>query len=123
MKSQIAKVFQGLIHLLHLAGGHEANRIPVPFEVQDAVVKPHRPVRGDQVVGENTLTTRRDVHLLGTLLEVHFRCRPVPTLDVDGGVAGQVDNEMSLAKLIDSLLDGHHFKGAQLLRVIKSLHV
>ena len=72
MQTQIADVLQGLTHLFHFAGGHEADGIPVPLIVQDAVVEPHQPVRGDQVVREDALPARRDVHLLGPLLKVHF---------------------------------------------------
>ncbi len=61
MKSQLADVLQGLTHLLHFAGGHEADGVPVPLVVEDAVIEPDGPVRGDQMVWKNPLTTGRDV--------------------------------------------------------------
>ncbi len=44
MKPEFADVFQGLAHLLHFAGGHEGNGVPVPLEVQDTVIEPDRPI-------------------------------------------------------------------------------
>ncbi len=41
MQPEIADVLQGLTHLFHFAGRHEADGIPVPLIVQDAVVEPH----------------------------------------------------------------------------------
>jgi hypothetical protein len=48
---------------------------------------------------------------------------PVSALDVDGGVVGQVDDEVALPELVNSLLDGHYLEGAQLLGVLELLHV
>ena len=72
MEPEFANMLQGLAHLLHLTGGHEGDRVPVPFEMQDAVVEPHRPIRGDQMVGKDALAARRNVQLLRTLLKMHF---------------------------------------------------
>ncbi len=44
MKPKFADVLQGLAHLLHFAGGHEGDGVPVPLEVQDAVIEPDRPI-------------------------------------------------------------------------------
>ncbi len=61
MKSQLADVLQGLAHLLHFAGGHEADGVPVPLVVEDAVIEADGPVRGDQMIRKNPLTAGRDV--------------------------------------------------------------
>jgi hypothetical protein len=88
MESEFADMLQGLTHLFHLAGGHEGDGVPVPLEVQDAIVESDRPIRGDQMVGKNALAARRNVQLFRTLFEMHLGGNPVPTLDVDGGVVG-----------------------------------
>ncbi len=99
--------------MLHFSGGHEADGIPVPLVVDNAVVEVDRPVGGDEVVREDPLTSGWNGQLLGTLLEVHFGSLSVPALDDDSGVPGQVGYEVSLPELVDSLLDGHDLKGVQ----------
>ena len=123
MESQFADVLQGLAHLLHFAGGHEADGVPVPLVVEDAVVQSDRPVGGDQVIWERALTSGRYMELLSTLLQMHFGGCTVSALDVDRGVRGQVGDEVALAKLVNSLLDGDDLKGAQGLGGRELLHV
>jgi hypothetical protein len=72
MEPEFADVLQGLAHLLHLTGGHEGDGVPVPLEVQDAVIESDRPIRGDQVIRKNALATWQNVQLLRTLFEMHF---------------------------------------------------
>ena len=72
MEPEFADMLQSLAHLFHLTGGHEGDRVPVPFEMQDAVVEPYRPVRGDQMVGKDALAAPRNVQLLRTLFKMHF---------------------------------------------------
>jgi hypothetical protein len=111
MESQFADVFQGLTHLFHFTGRHEADGVPVPLIMEDAVVEPNRPVRGDQMIRENPLTSGWDVKLLGPLFEMHLRCHSISTFDVDRGVSGQVYDEVSFPELIHSgtTLKGHSF--------------
>jgi hypothetical protein len=75
------------------------------------------------VVGKNALAPWWNVQLLGALFEMYLRGNPVSALDVDGGVVGQVDDEVALPELVNLLLNGHHFEGAQLLGVLELLHV
>ena len=44
MEPEFPNVLQGFAHLFHFAGGHEGDGVPVPFEVQDAVIEPDRPI-------------------------------------------------------------------------------
>ncbi len=75
------------------------------------------------MVREGALTPRQDVQLLGALLQVHLKSQSVPAPDVDSGVPGQVGYEVSLAKLVDLLLNGNDLEGAQRLSGLKLLHV
>ncbi len=123
MEPQFADVLQGLAHLLHFAGRHEADGVPVPFIVENTVIEPDRPVRGDQMVWKNPLTSGQDVQLLGSLFEMHLRGYPISTLDINRGVPGQIHDEVSFPELIHSFFNGHHLKGAQLLGILELLHV
>jgi hypothetical protein len=44
MEPKFADMLQSLAHLFHFAGGHEGDVVPVPLEVQDAVIEPDRPI-------------------------------------------------------------------------------
>ncbi len=72
MEPKLADMLQGLAHLFHLTGGHEGDGVPVPLEMQDAVVESYRPIRGDQMVGKDALATWRNVQLLRTLFKMHL---------------------------------------------------
>jgi hypothetical protein len=72
---------------------------------------------------KGALTSGWDVQLLCLLLQVHLRGLPVPALDVDGGVAGQVGDEVAFSELVDPLFDGHNLKRAQGLGSLELLHV
>ena len=75
------------------------------------------------MIGKNALAPWRNVQLLRTLFEMNLGGNPVSAFDVDGGIVGQVDDEMALPELVNSLLDGHYLEGAQLLGVLELLHV
>jgi hypothetical protein len=75
------------------------------------------------MVRKRALTSGRYVEQLSTLFQMHFGGCPVLALDVDGGVPGQVGNEVTLAELVDPLLDGDDLKGAQGLGGRELLHV
>ncbi len=75
------------------------------------------------MIGKNALAAWRNVQLLSTLFEMYLGGNPVSALDVDGGVVGQVDDEVALPELVNSLLDGHHFERAQFLGILELLHV
>ena len=75
------------------------------------------------MIGKNALAPWRNVQLLRPLFEMNLGGNPVSTLDVDGGVVGQVDDEVALPELVNSLLDGHHFERAQFLGILELLHV
>ncbi len=123
MKPQLTDVLQCLTHLLHFSGWHEVDGVPVPLVMNNAVVEADGPVRGDEMIWKDALTSGWNVQLLGPLFKMHLRGRSIPTPDVDGGVTGQIDYEMSLAELVILLLDGHDLKGAQGLSSVKLLHV
>jgi hypothetical protein len=123
METELTNVLESLGHLLHFSGGQEVDGVPVPLVMEDAVVQPDRPIRGDQMVWKCSLTSGRYLELLSPLFQVHFRGCPVPALDVHGGVFGQIGDEMTLAKLVDSFLDGDDLKGAQGLGGLELLHV
>ncbi len=123
MEAKLTNVFKSLPHLFHFPGRQEVDGVPVPLVVDDAVVQPDGPIGGDQVIWKHALTSWRYMELLGTLLQMHFGGCPVLALDVNCGVAGQVSDEVTLAKLINSLLDGNHFEGAQGLGSRELLHV
>ena len=123
MKAKLTNVFKSLHHLFHFPGRQEVNGVPVPLVVDDAVVQPDGPIGGDQVIWKHALTSGWYMELLGTLLQMHFGGCPVPAPDVNCGVSGQVSDEVTLAKLIDSLLDGNDFEGAQGLGGLELLHV
>jgi hypothetical protein len=123
MKPQLTDVLQCLTHLLHFSSWHEVDGVPVPLVMNDAVVEVDGPVGGDKMIWEDALTSGRNVQLLGPLFKMHFGGRSVPTPDVDGGVTGQIGYEMSLAELVNSLLNRHDLKGAQGLGSVERLHV
>ncbi len=123
MKAKLTNVFKSLTHLRHFPGWQEVDGVPVPLIMDDAVVQLDGPIRGDQVIRKCALTSGRYVELLGTLLQMHFGGCPVPAPDVNCGVSGQVSDEVTLAKLIDSLLDGNDLEGAQGLGGLELLHV
>ena len=75
------------------------------------------------MIRERALATRRDVQLLGALLQVHLGSRSVPTPNVDSGVPGQVSYEVPFAKLVDSFLNRNDLEGAQRLGGLELLHV
>ena len=83
-----------------------------------------RKLSGSQFHSEwRMLTSGWYLELLGPLFQVHLGGLPVSALDVHGGVLGQIGNEMTLAKLVDSFLDGDDLKGAQGLGGLELLHV
>ncbi len=123
MKAKLTNVFESLCHLLHFSGRQEVDGVPVPLVVDDAVVQPDRPVGGDQVIWKRTLTSGWNVELLSSLLQVHLGGCPVPAPDVHGSVPGQVGDEVTLAKLVDSLLDRDDLEGAKGLGGLELLHV
>ncbi len=123
MKPQLTDMLQCLTHLLHFSGWHEVDGVPVPLIMNDAVVEADGPVGGDKMIWKDALTSGWNVQLLGPLFKMHLRGQSVLTPDVDGGVTGQVGYEMSLAELVNPLLDGHNLKGAQGLGSIELLHV
>ncbi len=75
------------------------------------------------MIWERPLASGWYLKLLGPLFQVHLRGLPVPALDVDGGVLGQVGDEMALTKLVDSLLDGNDLERAEHLGGLELLHV
>ena len=123
MKAKLTNVFKSLTHLRHFPGWQEVDGVPVLLIVDDAVVQLDGPIGGDQVIWKRALTSRWYMELLGTLLQVHLGGCPVPTPDVHGGVPGQVGDEVTLAKLVDSLLDRNDLKGAKGLGGLELLHV
>ncbi len=72
MKAQLANVFQSFTHLLLFLGWHEGEGVPGTFIVEDAVVEVHRPVGGDKMMRESTLTPGRNLQLLHPLLQMYF---------------------------------------------------
>ncbi len=116
-------MLKGLAHQLHFSSRHEREGVPVPLVMDDAVVEPDGPIGGDQMIRERALPTRRDVKLLGPLLQMHLGGCSVPTPDVDRGVAGQVGQEVTLAELVDPLLNWNNLKGAKCLRSLELLHI
>ncbi len=123
MEPKLTNVFESLCHLLHFSGWQEVDGVPVPLEMEDAVVQPDRPVRGDQMIWKRTLTSGWYLELLSPLFQVHFRGCPVSALDVHGGVLGQIGDEVTLAELVDSLLNRNDLKGAEGLGGLELLHV
>ena len=123
MKAKLTNVFKSLPHLFHFPGRQEVDGVPVPLVVDDAVVQPDGPIGGDQVIRKRALTSGWYMELLGTLLQMHFGGCPVSALDDDRGVRRQVGDEVALAKLVNSLLDGDDLEGAQGLGGRELLHV
>ena len=123
MKAELTDVLESLLHLGHFPGWQEIDGVPVPLVVEDAVVQSDRPVGGDQVIWECALASGRYMELLSTLLQMHFGGCPVSALDIDRGVRRQVGDEVALARLVDSLLDGDDLEGAQGLGGRELLHV
>jgi hypothetical protein len=75
------------------------------------------------MIREHPLTSWWYLELLSPLFQMHLRGLPVPALDVHGGVLGQIGDEVTLAELVDSLLDGNDLKGAKGLGGLELLHV
>jgi hypothetical protein len=69
------------------------------------------------VTREGTFTPGRDLQLLPPLLQVHLRGHSVSTLYMDGGMFGQVGNEMTFPKLVYSLLYRDHLKGTETVQL------
>jgi hypothetical protein len=123
VKAKLTNVFESLCHLLHFSGGQEVDGVPVPLVMEDAVVQPDRPVRGDQMIWKCSLTSGWYLESLSTLFQMHLRGCPVPALDVHGGVLGQIGDEVALAELVDSLLDRDNFEGTKGLGGLELLNV
>ncbi len=123
MEPQLADLFEGLTHFLHLSMRQEGDGVPVPLIVENVEIKLDRVVQGHQVVGESALAAERNVQLLSPLLQMHFGGHSVLTLNVDRGEAGQVGDEVAIAQLVHLLLDWNHFEWAEALCSLELLHV
>ena len=75
------------------------------------------------MIWKHALTSGWYLELLGPLFQVHLGGFPVPALDVHGGVLGQIGDEVTLAELVDSLLDGNDLEGAKGLGGLELLHI
>ena len=75
------------------------------------------------MIWEHLLAPGWYLELLSPLFQVHLGGFPVPALDVYGGVLGQVGDEVALAELVDSLLDGDDLEGTKGLGGLELLHV
>ncbi len=47
METKLTDVLESLGHLLHFSGWEEVDGVPVPLVMEDTVVQPDRPVRGN----------------------------------------------------------------------------
>jgi hypothetical protein len=76
VKAKLTNVFESLCHLLHFSSWQEVDGVPVPLIMEDAVIQPDRPVRGDQMIWKSALTSGRYLELLSTLFQMHLRGCP-----------------------------------------------
>jgi hypothetical protein len=123
METKLTNVLESLGHLLHFSSWEEVDGVLIPLVMEDAVIQPNRPVRGNQMIWKHALTSGWYLELLSPLFQMLLRGLPVPALDVHGGVLGQISDEVTLAELVDSFLDGNDLKGAKGLCSLKLLHV
>jgi hypothetical protein len=122
-KLQFLEVVHYGRHLGEFAGLQEGNWIPFPLVVNDLAVQADRVVGSDQVTAERALTSWRNDQLLRSRIHMQLRMSFVAALQMDWSGLREVDNKPSLLELIDVLLHGDHLECAQVLGLLKLLHV
>jgi len=118
-----AEVSEGPAHLGNFSGRQEGDWVPFPIEVQYFTRKPHRVVRGSQVILEESLTAWWNHHLLSASLKMYLRMGTIPALHSCGAHVQGINQKLSLAHLIDLLFKGNDPEFAQAADQFEPLHV